>query len=160
MKKLKFTIPLSKDTKGFSLIEVIMAMGILSVGLLAVAAMQISTVRNNRTGNTYTQATALARSQMEVIKNGDITSGTDILSGVLSTEIFDPGNPMDENEAPGGIYTRSWTLSPYLVDTDGDGIVDAPSAFARRVRVDVSFPFVGRGTRTVTLIGVVTGGGL
>ena len=160
MKKPKFTIPLSKDTKGFSLIEVIMAMGIMSVGLLAVAAMQISTVRNNKTGNTFTQATALARSQMEVIKNGDITRGTDILNGALNVRIPDPLGPMDENEAPGGIYTRSWTLFPYLVDTDGDGIVDAPSAFARRVQVDVSFPFVGRGTRTVTLIAIVTGGGL
>lgn len=164
MKKPKFTIPLSKNTKGFSLIEVIMAMGIMSVGLLAVAAMQISTVRNNKTGNTFTQATALARSQMEVIKNGDITSGTDILNGVLNTEIFDPGNPMDENEAPGGIYTRSWTIEPYYDDTDGtigiDPLTDTVSSFARTVTVTVSFPFVGRGTRTVSLSAVTTGGGL
>ncbi len=147
--------------KGFSLIEVILAMGIMSVGLLAVAAMQISTVRNNRTGNTFTQATALARAQMEVIKNGDINSGTDILNpGVFPTITLDPGNPMDENEAAGGIYTRSWTVDNYLADTDGDGIGDTQSVFARTVTVTVSFPFVGSGTRTVSLTAVTTGGGL
>ncbi len=150
--------------KGFSLIEVIMAMGIMSVGLLAVAAMQISTVRNNKSGNTFTQATTLARSQMEVIKNGDITSNTDILNGVLNTSTPDPLNPMDENEAAGGIYTRSWTIEPYYNDTDGiigiNPATDTVSNFARTVTVNVSFPFVGRGIRTVSLTAVITGGGL
>ncbi len=166
MKKPKFTLQKCKDMKGFSLIEVIMAMGILSVGLLAVAAMQISTVKNNRTGNTYTQATSLARAQMETIKNGDINATGDTLNpGVLPTTTFDPGNPMDENEVAGGIYTRSWTIEAYYEDTDGSGdidpLLDTVNIFARTVTVTVSFPFVGsRLPRSVVLTSVATGDGL
>jgi prepilin-type N-terminal cleavage/methylation domain-containing protein len=150
-----------KNMKGFTLIEVLMAMGVMSIGLLAVAAMQISAVRNNKTGNTYTQAASLARAQMELIKNGDINDTTDILNpGTLPTTTNDPNNPIDENGLAGGIYSRSWTIDTYLDDTDGDGVGDTASSFARTVTVTVTFPFVGSGTRQVSLSSVTTGGGL
>ncbi len=155
MKKSKSTLQRSKDMKGFSLIEVIIAMGIMSIGLLAVAAMQISTVRNNKTGNTFTQASALARAQMETIKNGNINNAGDLLNPtptVPPTTTSDPA-PVDENGNPGGIYTRSSTMDAYLVG-------GAVSNFARTVTVNVRFPFSGRGIRTVSLTSVVTGGGL
>jgi type IV pilus assembly protein PilV len=146
---------------GFTLIEVIMAMGVMSVGLLAVGAMQLSAVRNNRTGNTYTQATALAQAQMELIKNGDIDDSADILNpDTFPTTTADPDNPIDENGLAGGIYTRSWTIDTYSADTDGDGVGDTTSSYGRTVTVTVSFPFVGSGTRTVTLSSVTTGDGL
>jgi prepilin-type N-terminal cleavage/methylation domain-containing protein len=163
MKKTAFKPSSLKNMKGFTIIEVLMAMGIMSIGLLAVAAMQISAVRNNKTGNTYTQAAALARAQMELIKNGDIDDVADPLnpSAFPGTQPFtDPNNPMDENGNPGGIYTRSWTIDDYLDDTDGDGVGDTVSSFARTVTVTVTFPFVGSGTRQVILSSVTTGGGL
>ncbi len=142
-----------------------MAIAILSIGLLGVAAMQISAVNNNKTGNTYTQAAALARAQMETIKNGNISSSTDILNpAALGTTTLDPNNPMDENEIAGGIYNRSWTIDNYYEDTDDSGDIDpaldTASLSARTVTVTVSFPFVGRGTRSVSLRSVITGGGL
>jgi type IV pilus assembly protein PilV len=161
MRKPVFGPSKVKNMKGFTIIEVLLAMGVMSIGLLAVAAMQISAVRNNKTGNTYTQAAALARTQMELIKNGDIDEPTDILNpGVFPTTTNDPNNPMDENGLPGGIYTRSWTIDDYLDDTDGDGVGDTVSSFARTVTVTVTFPFVGSGTRQVSLSSVTTGGGL
>ncbi|WP_319525026.1 prepilin-type N-terminal cleavage/methylation domain-containing protein [uncultured Desulfosarcina sp.] len=165
MIKIPSTSMAYNDCRGFSLIEVMIAMAIFSIGLLAVAAMQTSAVRNNKTGNTYTQATTLARDQMELIKNGDISDSTDILNpGTFPTTTSDPNNPIDEDGQPGGIYTRSWTVGYYYFeDTNGDGDIDTddtPSNFARKVTVTVTFPFVGRGTRQVSLTSVVTGDGL
>ncbi|GAB6909553.1 conserved hypothetical protein [Desulfosarcina cetonica] len=146
--------PLS-DAKGFSIIEVLIGMSILSIGLLAVAAMQISAVRNNKTGNTFTQATTLAQAQMETIKNGDIADSSDTLNpSTLPTTTSDPNNPIDENGDPGGIYTRTWTVAAY-VDSNGNTSNDA-----RTVTVTVSFPFVGQGTRKVSFTSVVAGDGL
>jgi len=162
MKRAPFTSLAWKNCRGFSLIEVMIGMAILSIGLLAVAAMQTAAVRNNKTGNTYTQATALVRDQMELIKNGDIDGDDDLLNpadldendvnSVVTSN--DPNNPIDEDGQPGGIYTRSWMIAHYI-DDDGD-----ISDFARTVTVTVTFPFVGDETRQVSLTSVVTGGGL
>lgn len=150
-----------KNIRGFSIIEVLIGMCILSIGLLAVAAMQTSAVRNNKTGNTYSQANALAQAQMELIKNEDITDTAGILNpATFPSTTNDPDNPLDENGQPGGIYTRSWTINDYMEDTDDDGIGDTASPFARTVTVNVTFPFVGSGTRQVTLTSVTAGGGL
>jgi prepilin-type N-terminal cleavage/methylation domain-containing protein len=160
MKKGLSTSLAWKDCRGFSLIEVMIAMAILSIGLLAVAAMQTAAVHNNRTGNTYTQATALVRDQMELIKSGDIDDnlltpvGLDENDADSEVTTNDPNNPMDEDGQPGGVYNRSWTIANY-VDDDGD-----ISDFARMVTVTVTFPFAGEGTRRVSLTSVVTGGGL
>ena len=165
MKKPQFNASLFRSNRGFTLIEVMISMGILSIGLLAVALMQTSVVRNNKTGNTFTQATVLARSQMEIIKNCDITDNDDILNpAAFPTTTSDPDNPLDENGQPGGIYNRSWTIDNYYnEDTNGDGNIDTsdtPSSFARTVTVTVSFPFVGDGTRQITLTSITTGDGL
>ena len=85
----------------FSLIEVLIAMAILALSLLAAATMQVSSIRNNASGNMVTQANMLAKAQMEVLKNtADITTLTD---GVE--------NNIDADGQPGGIYNRSWTVA-------------------------------------------------
>ena len=156
-----FAIKILKDQSGLNLIEVMVGICILSVGLLGVAAMQTSVVRNNKTGNTFSQANALACTQLEQIKNGDIMAAADILNpAVLPTTTSNPNNPVDENGDPGGIYNVSWTVAQYLEDTDGDGVVDTPSAFGRTVTVTVSFPFAGDGMRQVEFTSVVAGGGI
>lgn len=156
-----FAINILKDQNGLNLIEVMMGICILSIGLLAVAAMQTSVVRNNKTGNTYSQASALARAEMERIKNGNIMDAASILNpAAFPTTTFDPNNPLDENGDPGGIYNLSWTVDQYLEDTDTDGVGDTPSAFGRTVTVTVTFPFAGDAMRQVTLTSLVAGGGI
>ena len=78
---------------GFTLVEIMIALFILSVGLLAVATMQISAIRGNTMGNDVTHATLLAQDMLEQLKN----------STNIST-VAD-GNDVD------GIYNRSWTLT-------------------------------------------------
>ena len=50
---------------GFTLVEVLVAIVVLSIGLLGVAAMQLTTIRVNSTSNTLTQATNVAQDQLE-----------------------------------------------------------------------------------------------
>jgi prepilin-type N-terminal cleavage/methylation domain-containing protein len=86
---------LSNTNRGFSLIEVMIAMAIFSIGILAVGSMQLSTTKNNTTGNITTQATMLARQKIEELKN-------------LSRSDLDTA---DGNDTV-GIYDRDWVTAP------------------------------------------------
>ena len=50
---------LASSQSGFSLIEVLIAMGILALSMLAAASMQFSSIRNNASGNMVPQANML-----------------------------------------------------------------------------------------------------
>jgi len=84
---------LSKNNRGFTLLEAVIAMAIFSIGILAVGSMQMWNTKNNTTGNFTTQATMLAREKIEELKTvSDLTAlanGNDTI----------------------GIYTRTWEPS-------------------------------------------------
>lgn len=119
-----------ESEKGFSLIELLIAMSVMALGMLAAASMQYSAVRNNTTGNTATQATMLAKSQLEMLKNQDIDSAT------LAVGDYFDSSPIDGNGNPGGIYNRSWRIDPL-------------GTSARRVRVTVEWTKFGDSRRVV-----------
>ena len=126
--------------RGFTLIEVLIAIAIFSVGILAVAKMQYWNVRNNTTGNMTTQATMLARQQMEALKSQDIE---DLTTGTTP----DPNNPIDEDGNPGGIYTRQWRVTNPLGGTS-----------SRQIQVTVSWNRNGQ-NRSVVLTSITRGNG-
>jgi type IV pilus assembly protein PilV len=57
-----------RDTDGFTLIELMITLAVLSIGLLALASMQVSAVKANALAKRLTLATALAEARMEEIK--------------------------------------------------------------------------------------------
>jgi prepilin-type N-terminal cleavage/methylation domain-containing protein len=70
---MKKTIKMKKNMTGqagFTLIEVMVAMAILSIGILASVTMQYAVVRGNSNGNVVTQEMFLAQRIMEQMKNG------------------------------------------------------------------------------------------
>jgi prepilin-type N-terminal cleavage/methylation domain-containing protein len=58
---------------GFTLIEVLVAMGILATGLLAVSAAQLYAMHGGRSGRHTTDAAEIAQSQVEVFQRMDWT---------------------------------------------------------------------------------------
>jgi prepilin-type N-terminal cleavage/methylation domain-containing protein len=131
---------LSGDAQGFSLIELLIAMAILSIGMLAAASMQYYAIRNNTNGNIYTQANMLAKTRLESLKNLDIES-PDLAAGTYS----DPTS-IDENEQPGGIYNRSW-------------IITNLGTLSRHITVTVQWTRLGQ-TRSVVISSGTRGNGI
>jgi type IV pilus assembly protein PilV len=127
------------DKRGFTLLEVLIAITIFSIGLLAVATMQISAVNGNRLGNEVTQATYLAQMQIDALRSSDIA--TLIAGGPYN----DPNNPIDETEANGGIFNRSW-------------VITNRTANSRLVTVTVAWT-IGGASHNVVLSTITRGGG-
>ena len=61
----------TRNQKGFTLLEVMISMIILSVALLALAGLQIISIRGNSFGGTMTEALTLARDRIEDMKRDD-----------------------------------------------------------------------------------------
>jgi prepilin-type N-terminal cleavage/methylation domain-containing protein len=114
------------NQSGFTLIEVLIALAIFSIGILALASLQLSSARSTKTGNVVTQATMLARDQIETLRRvTDVTT----LSNGSESDVDAQGNP-------GGIFDRSWTISNPL----GGGNT-------RQITVAVSWNHNGRNRR-------------
>ena len=58
---------LSQGERGFTLVEVVMTMVVLSVGLLSLAPLMLAVVRGNRFAQDMTLATSLAEDRLEEI---------------------------------------------------------------------------------------------
>ena len=94
MKTDHMNATLSKKSRGFTLIEVLIALAIFSIGILAIGSMQMWNTKNNTTGNITTQATMLARDKIEELKT--VQDVDDLAAG----------------EETIGIYKRSWNPGP------------------------------------------------
>jgi len=57
-----------KDANGFTLIEVLVAIVILSIGLLSMASLTVGVINRNKFSNDLTTATTLAQDKMEDIR--------------------------------------------------------------------------------------------
>lgn len=88
----------SRDRNGFTLIEILVALVILSIALLALAGLMVTTTRNNATGGHLTEAATFAQDTLERLRVSPLTS---IPTGV-----------MIQNSCVGStgvLYTGSWT---------------------------------------------------
>jgi type IV pilus modification protein PilV len=108
----------ARGDQGFTLIEVLMAIVILTVGLLAVGTMQISAIRGNfMSGNTST-ALSLASEKMEDLLNKDfnhadlsnsVTGNDTNLSSITSVDHQE--NISEEGVVgSGAFYRRIWNI--------------------------------------------------
>jgi len=88
----------AKVQGGFSLIEILIAIAVLSIGMLSIAAMQVSAIRGNAKSGNLTQRTTAASNHLEYLLNLPFDDSN-----------LDAGNHDPENDG---------------IDNDGDGTTD------------------------------------
>jgi type IV pilus assembly protein PilV len=113
--------------KGFTLLEVMIAVFLLAVAIMGTASLTTSVIKGNSSSQTLTTATTLAKDKMEELKATNYT------------DLPPPGSPdyakadgTVQTSATGSYYTRSWT---------------APGTNTKTITVTVTWPM----NRTVTL---------
>jgi type IV pilus assembly protein PilV len=87
------------DKKGFTLIEMLIALVLLAIGLLAIAGMQLTSVKGNFFSNNLTQASIMGQDRLEALRQLDINHA-DLDLGVHS-----------EGTIEGTIFSREYTVS-------------------------------------------------
>ncbi len=91
------TLKVLKRSKGFSLIEVVIALFILAICLLALAGLMVTTTRNSSFGGHMTEAATIAQDKLEQLRGAPWAS---VLAGA-DTQVG----------ATGISYARSWTVA-------------------------------------------------
>ena len=152
--------------QGFTLVEVLVAILLLTVGLLALAKMQTGAVASNAIGNQLTQATFLAQDKMEELRLLNecylevlgkpqvswTTEDQNVVSNYNSQlsdtednwlEVDDPDDPSDPSDLEDIPNQFSWQMdTPDHTNSDGPGGVANP--------IDVTGATVANGGYTRT----------
>ena len=107
-----------ESQKGFSLIELMIAIAIFAIGLLAVATMQVSAISGNGGARKITDALIMAEDQLENLMALPYTSAE-----------LDPG--LNPHQVDAGGYSMAWNV--VMADLNGDGTNDA-----KQIQITVS----------------------
>jgi len=94
--------------KGFTLIEIMIAIFVLAVALLGLAEVTTTTIKGNSFSKSLTTATTLANDKMQDLKAKNFTcssTGCTVHADLSSGSHTDTGNPIQ------GIYNRSWSIA-------------------------------------------------
>lgn len=142
-----------RDQKGFSLVEVMVAVVILTIGLLALAQLMVMATRSNALSGRMTSSAAIAKERLELLKAAPFyTNATNrtvnpLLGGDLAANatvgnvdsnvanyfaFYDAdGQPTPANTASGALYLVRWEIRS-VVTPGSNGTL--PLAM-RRIRV-------------------------
>jgi type IV pilus assembly protein PilV len=122
---------------GFTLIELFIAIVLLTIGLLGTAALTTGIIRGNQASRNMTTATAIAQSCLEENQRVGYTNAGAGSSGCLSGSV---------NVTQGGVtFTRALTVAPSVPDTTN----------IRTLTVTVSWSEGAVGTKSTTLTTVM-----
>ena len=100
--------------KGFTLIEVMVAITLLSIGLLGMAGLTVGITRGNRLSSEVTTATALAQAKMEDIKRVGYSGATEITedyNSIAGYPLFKRDTVVDVDTPDLGMKTVAITVS-------------------------------------------------
>ncbi len=129
----------SRAAGGFTLIEVMIVIVILTFGLLSLAAMQIQAMKGSDRGRHATNAAAIAESKMEQLQQ-DAWATLGVTGGFVA-------DPVEQNaiQLVGGasLAERSYNVSYQVTDLQ--------ATFTRAVDVQVSWTEKNGEARSITL---------
>lgn len=118
MDRLKRSRARSRRRGGFTLIEVMVALGILAAGLLAVAAAQLYAMQGGTSGRHSSDAAAIAHSQLENLHRMDFADAALAATGGAWTP--SPGLVVDRTvqTTPVDAVEMSYTMQWRIRDVD------------------------------------------
>jgi prepilin-type N-terminal cleavage/methylation domain-containing protein len=128
-----------RRTGGFTLVEVMIVVGILAFGFLALSAMQIKAMHGSDRGRHATNAAAVAESRMEQLQQDSWTSIAATGGFVADTDVqnnvqLDVGSSINE---------IAYSVAHQITDVD--------TGFTRAIDVRVSWTEEGGEIRSITL---------
>jgi prepilin-type N-terminal cleavage/methylation domain-containing protein len=129
---------LNRTTGGFTLIEVMITIGILTFGLLALATVQIYAMRGGDRGRHATHAAAIAESRMEQLQQDDWAS-----IGATGGFVADPVEQNTVKLDGGPLSERAYNIAHQITDLE--------PTFTREIDVRVSWTEENGETRSITL---------
>ena len=146
---------------GFTFIEVMIAMLVLSVALLGIASISSKVIQGNSFSEHFTTGTVLAQDKLEELTNLDFTdsslddtnAGNNSTTGLLGTSVTDyQETQVDANGnagVTGGVYTRTWNI------WDRTDLTNPASR--KDIAVIVTWQDATGSTRTVTVSSIKSG---
>lgn len=103
---------------GFSLIEVLLAVAVMSFGLLALASLQNSLMRSSANSKAQSVALSLAKDKLEDLRAYRDTPAYQALTD--GSDVPDSDSTTAGTQTFGGVaYERTWTISRYGYDSAG-----------------------------------------
>jgi type IV pilus modification protein PilV len=117
------------EQDGFTLIEALIAMLVLTIGILTLSSMQISAIKGNSTANSLTMASSVATDCYErlmSVEYDDAKMDDTANANPHSSADFPTTLPLT---LPPGVTSVSWSVQEWVVgdgDNDGDGQTDEP----------------------------------
>jgi len=113
------------DKRGFTLIEVLIAIFLLVIGLLGLLSLTTTVVKGNASSKMTTLATTLAKDKLEDIKNQNY-------SNIVTSTDYATSNGTVSASSSGAFYTRNCTVTS-----------DSPAANMKSINVQVTWSWSG-----------------
>jgi len=101
-----------KQSRGFTLLEIVVAILILTIALLGLASLTSTIINGNFFNRTLTVATTLAKDKLEELKSRPLTgtgSGATIPSAYSGTDYR--GANLETATSTNAYFTRTWNAS-------------------------------------------------
>ena len=155
--------------KGFTLIEVLVALTILSIGILGIAGLAGTGIKSSNYSRSLTQATNFAQERLEGLMGVNYSNiqATDLAAGDLARNCVGPAGPANApvytctptgtKTIGGTVYTWSYTVT--YIDLDGNGTAVPNVDGLKRVDLTVSWTDqLWNAQKSVTLVTLRTRG--
>lgn len=109
------------NARGFTLIEAMVALLVMSFGMLAIAGFQTTLFRNSDIAKQRTEATQLAQQKMEELRAyGQVSSstGTPHIFNYTDDVVSGAETPVPGLGVTNAIFNRTWTVTPNSSNTE------------------------------------------
>jgi prepilin-type N-terminal cleavage/methylation domain-containing protein len=129
------SLKIFSEKKGFSLVEMMVAVCIMAIAFAGLATMEIACINGNSIASNVTMGITLAQDKMEELNSVDYEDPrvADVNTS-NNADLRDDANidfsevDIDEQGNPGGMYTRIWNIAD-----------DAPTAGQKTIVVIVTW---------------------